>query len=143
MERLTPVVQSIIVRWSNPEDGWGKLNVDGCKGNPGAAGGGGIIRNHAGHMIMAFASFYGICSNNVAEAKAILQGMRMCIDNGFPKIIVESDSMIMVVIINRKSSVPWQIHSIINQIWSLMHIGSFLFVQIFREGNGIADQMAN
>lgn len=119
--------------------GWlGVLNVDGCsKGNTGVAGGGGIIRNHVGHMIMAFASFYDICSNNVAEAKAILQGTNMCIDNGCLKTIVESDSTLMADIINRESNVPWQIHNIIKQIWSLMHRGFFLFFRIFREGNGM------
>lgn len=76
-------------------------------------------------MIVAFASSYGICSKNVA-AKAILQGMSMCIDNGFHKTIVESESTLMVDIINRKNNVPWQIHNII-QIWSLMHREFFLF----------------
>lgn len=114
--------------------GWlGELNVDGCsKGNTGVAGSGGIIRNHVGHnMIMAFASSSGICSNNVA-AKAILQGMSMCIDNGFHKTIVESDSTLMVDIIYRKNNIPWQIHNII-QIWSLMHTEFFLFFSHLQE----------
>lgn len=94
-----------------------KMNVDGCsKGNPGSAGEGGIIRDHHGHMILAFAGYFGICSNNVAEAMAILQGLRICIDRGFLKIIVESDSVMLVNIINKKVRPPWQIHSIMAQI---------------------------
>ncbi|OIT07102.1 hypothetical protein A4A49_24098 [Nicotiana attenuata] len=121
-----------------------KMYVDGCsKGNPGSSGGGGIIRDHRGHMILAFADYFGLCSNNVAEAMAILQGLCICIDRGFLKIIVESDSLMLVNIINNKVRPPWQIHSIMAQIGQLIQKGSFLFVHIFREGNVIADQMAS
>lgn len=45
------------------------MNVDGySKGNPGSAGEGGIIRDHHGHMILAFGDYFGICGNNVAES---------------------------------------------------------------------------
>ncbi|KAK4356619.1 hypothetical protein RND71_025590 [Anisodus tanguticus] len=48
----------------------------GCsKGNPCQAGGEGNLRNNTGNMIMAFAEYYGICINNIAEANAILTGL--------------------------------------------------------------------
>uniref|UniRef100_A0A0V0HQ01 Putative ovule protein n=1 Tax=Solanum chacoense TaxID=4108 RepID=A0A0V0HQ01_SOLCH len=47
----------------------------------------------------------------------------MCIDRGYLMTIVESDSMLLVDIINRKVLRGRYIASIINQIWSLMHKG--------------------
>ncbi|KAM3288258.1 hypothetical protein P3S67_021688 [Capsicum chacoense] len=72
VEQLNLVIHSQAIFWHKPDHGWVKLNVDGCsKGNPGPAVGGGIIRDHAGVMISTFVEFYGECSNNLAEAKAI------------------------------------------------------------------------
>ena len=40
------------VAWQKPPAGWMKLTTDGSAlGNPGRAGGGGVIRNHLGHWI--------------------------------------------------------------------------------------------
>ncbi|CAA7397120.1 unnamed protein product [Spirodela intermedia] len=47
------------------------LNVDGAaRGNPGPAGGGGILRDHTGSIIFAFSYFYNIQTNTAAEAMA-------------------------------------------------------------------------
>ncbi|KAM3342700.1 hypothetical protein P3S68_027666 [Capsicum galapagoense] len=73
VEQLNPVIHYQAIFWHQPNHWWVKLNVDGCsKGNPGPTGGGGIIRDHVGVMISAFAEFYGECCNNLAEAKAML-----------------------------------------------------------------------
>ena len=45
----------INVRWNKPELNWYKLNTDGSSvGNPGKAGGGGLIRNHEGGWVKGF-----------------------------------------------------------------------------------------
>ncbi|OIT27277.1 putative ribonuclease h protein, partial [Nicotiana attenuata] len=88
IEKLSPAIQCQIVYWQKPPVGWVKLNVDGCsKGNPGPAGGGGLIRDHHGVLIGAFAEFYGDCSCNIAEAKAMMRGIKMCISKGFTNVI--------------------------------------------------------
>ncbi|XP_009791070.1 uncharacterized protein [Nicotiana sylvestris] len=72
IEKLSPAIHCQIVYWHKPPTGWFKLNTDGCNnGNPGSAGGGGLIRDHNGVLIGVFAEFYGDCSCNIAEAKAI------------------------------------------------------------------------
>uniref|UniRef100_A0A3Q7JN29 RNase H type-1 domain-containing protein n=1 Tax=Solanum lycopersicum TaxID=4081 RepID=A0A3Q7JN29_SOLLC len=45
--------------------------------------GGGILRNHTGHMIMDFATYFGHSSNNLNKARAINIGLKWCIDHGF------------------------------------------------------------
>lgn len=75
VDRIKPRLHIVPVRWPKPPDGLLKLNTDGCsKGNPGPAGEG-CLRNYMGEMIMAYSDFFGVCSNNVAEAKAILIGV--------------------------------------------------------------------
>lgn len=101
IENLKHCIQFQAVIWRKPEMGWVKFNVDGCcKGNPGTTGGGGMIRNYNGEMIKAFAEFYGQGNNNLAEAKAMLYGVKLCCNCGFSKVIVESDSMLIVNLVN-------------------------------------------
>uniref|UniRef100_A0A7N2KYF6 RNase H type-1 domain-containing protein n=1 Tax=Quercus lobata TaxID=97700 RepID=A0A7N2KYF6_QUELO len=51
-----------------PDLNWFKLNIDGSSiGNPGKAGGGGIIRNQHGNRVRGFARSIGIASSVVAE----------------------------------------------------------------------------
>ncbi|KAG6729530.1 hypothetical protein I3842_01G032600 [Carya illinoinensis] len=86
-----------IVKWSRPPEGWFKLNCDGsCRGNPGNTGGGGIIRDSHGLVKGAFSTYYEYGTNNSAELKAIVEGVRLCKRLHMNNIIIESDSKIVV-----------------------------------------------
>ncbi|MCD7461170.1 hypothetical protein HAX54_045422 [Datura stramonium] len=51
LETCTPKLSIKVVQWQKPNNNLYKLNMDGCaKGGTGRAGGGGILRNHRGHM---------------------------------------------------------------------------------------------
>ncbi|XP_060212219.1 uncharacterized protein LOC132639840 [Lycium barbarum] len=113
------------------------------KGNPGSAGGGGIIRDQTGSMIQAFTEYYGQSSNNIAEANAMLKGIKIYLNAGLSNIVVESKSLWLINIINEKLDPPWQIKQIIEQITSITSAGNFTFAHIFREGNFTADLLAN
>ncbi|XP_059284799.1 uncharacterized protein LOC132038092 [Lycium ferocissimum] len=66
----------IQVKWNPPNNGWVKINSDGCsKGNPGLSGGGGVIRDHLGNLVMAYAMNLNIQTNNYAEAIAMKSGI--------------------------------------------------------------------
>ncbi|XP_060182117.1 uncharacterized protein LOC132611756 [Lycium barbarum] len=144
MENLRPITHSLAVYWHKPSPNWIKLNVDGCsKGNPGSAGGGGIIRDHTGKMIKAFVEFYGQCSNNVAEANAIWKGVNICKDFGLPRVVVESDSLLIINILNGRLKLPWKIREIMSKIMRDTSHGEFVFIHIYREGNSTADMFAN
>lgn len=94
-------------------------------------------------MVKAFADFYGQCSNNVAEAKALLQCIQMCCNIGLLNVVVESDSLLIINMINRKMKTLWRIRLIIEHVWELTKAGNFQFVHTFREGNTTADQLEN
>ncbi|XP_058079899.1 uncharacterized protein LOC131228085 [Magnolia sinica] len=92
------LVDSVIQRLgislaSRPSRGWLKLNVDrSARGNPGEGGGGGICRDEHGSLIFAFHNKYGLVSNTVAEAQAMVDGIEICKDMELSNIEVETDS---------------------------------------------------
>ena len=57
-----------------------KLYTDGCsRGNPGQAGGGGVLRDGVGNFLLAFSSFFGSVTSIQVEACTVLFGVRLCI----------------------------------------------------------------
>jgi len=78
-------------------------------------------------------------SNNMAEAKPLLHGIKLCISKGIFKVIVESGSQLFINMINYKMKAHWHIKHIIDQIVHLSSSGNFVFVHIHREGNMDAD----
>ncbi|MCD7449872.1 hypothetical protein HAX54_001915 [Datura stramonium] len=67
--------------------------MSGSKGYPEVAGGGGIVRYHDSQTLVAFALSMGFAV--ITWQKLTLQGLSMCIDKGYLKTIVESDSMLL------------------------------------------------
>ncbi|KAL6565077.1 hypothetical protein OROMI_016527 [Orobanche minor] len=132
------------VRWSRPQSGWWKLNTDGAaRGNPGDAAAGGIIRDHMGKPLIMFSEFLGVRSNNFAELYAIWRGLEFCIDNHFDKVCVEVDSKIALSLIEHATTTHWQLQSIISKIRDFRGSIEIRFSHIFREGNAVADWLAN
>ncbi|XP_040987723.1 uncharacterized protein LOC121235443 [Juglans microcarpa x Juglans regia] len=87
----------MLVKWSKPPSGWIKLNCNGsCPNNPGSSEGGGILRDMDGNFKVAFSAHFGLGTNNKAELRAILEGIRLCKSLYFSKIIIESDSKLIV-----------------------------------------------
>ncbi|XP_009600785.1 uncharacterized protein [Nicotiana tomentosiformis] len=106
---------TFIVKWTKSRSNCIKVSIDGgSKGNPGSSGGGGVIRNDDDDVVCAFSEFYGDCSKNMAEAKAMLQGIIICKDRINEHIIVE-------ICRQRNCTVS----------------------HIFREGNSVVDILAN
>ena len=134
----------IITRWVWPESNKYKLNADGCsRGNPGDSGGGSLLRDHSGHVLWAVSDFYGHNTNMVAEARALLQGLQKCIEEGFFDVEAEIDSLILVKIVNREVEVPWRIVYEVREIWKLVSQMQFKLSHTYRENNQSADFLAN
>uniref|UniRef100_A0A6N2NJN9 RNase H type-1 domain-containing protein n=1 Tax=Salix viminalis TaxID=40686 RepID=A0A6N2NJN9_SALVM len=72
------------------------LEFDGAsKGNPGQAGAGAVLRNDDGSLICRLREGLGIATNNMAEYRAVLLGMKHALGKGYTKIHVKGDSKLV------------------------------------------------
>ncbi|KAI9195836.1 hypothetical protein LWI28_018560 [Acer negundo] len=107
-----------VLRWLKLGLGRLKLNLDRSSlGNPGPAGGGGVLRGSVGNFIFGFSKSFGSCSNNEVELRAVVEGITICKHLGHDGIDIECDSDVVVA---------W-IWSLICNLW---------------EGNKVADALA-
>lgn len=96
---ILPIVKKkpLLILWRKPVRGRLKLNVDGgCCGNPRAAGGGGILWDSNGDVVVGFSHYYGQATNNIAECKAVLDGLRLCKQLRLRDVLIESDSLVII-----------------------------------------------
>ncbi|XP_060195177.1 uncharacterized protein LOC132624410 [Lycium barbarum] len=126
------------VFWKRPAINFLKINSDGSH-KDGSSGGGGVIRDSQGKMIMAYSIPFDEVSNNVAEAKALLFGIQWSIQNGINSLELETDSMILAAWVKDVFKIPWQVDAIKRALtgtsWSIKHC--------FREANKVADTLAS
>ena len=111
-------------------------------GNPGHAGIGAIGRGSDGDAIFLLSSYKGQHSNNLMGALAIKVAMEQVCTLGWRKTICESDSQIVVDMLNNQKlgDVNWQLASMARQILSLCKsLDSVSFRHIPREWNRVAD----
>ena len=130
--------------WRPPEPGVLKFNVDGAaKGNPGASGIGGVLRNEVGLILGYFSINSGFGSANEAEVKAILKALLFCQQFCFGNLVIESDSTTAVGWVNSHERRPWKLRNEMNKIDSLVASVNCLKVcHVFRESNSLADVLA-
>ena len=132
-----------LVRWEIKETGRLILNTDGCsKGNPGVGGGGGVLRDSFGVPVIAFSAYLGQTTSLRAETWALLIGLQTCKNRGFENIRVQSDSLLLVEIIQQRIQCPWEIRREIRQILKLLEDPAHLS-HCYREANTVADALSN
>ncbi|XP_058068856.1 uncharacterized protein LOC131218191 [Magnolia sinica] len=104
--------------------------------------GGGIYRKEDGELVFAFSHGYGLGTNNKAEFLAIYEGLSICANKGLWNVIVESNSKLVVDMLNRVSQMGWKWYHWVTRITSLDSRGSFRYTHTVREGNRPADGLA-
>jgi ribonuclease HI len=121
-----------------------KLFTDGAsKGNPGRAGGGAVIKSPLNVVLMELSESFGETTNNVAEYRALLLGLKKCKELGIKNLEVFMDSKLIVEQmsgrwkIKNKNLIP--IYSEIKEI----EFNKISFTWIPRKENIHADQLAN
>ena len=78
-----------------------KLFFDGAsKGNPGKAGGGGVIIDPDGKVEIEFSWNIGNDSNNMAEAYRLWQGLKQLQGKGVEEVLVFGDSRVIIQALN-------------------------------------------
>ena len=73
------------------------LNTDGgARGNPGPAGAAYVLRDPDGNIVASAGHFLGETTNNVAEYRALICGLRRALEDGATPLLVCADSELMV-----------------------------------------------
>ncbi|MQL70341.1 hypothetical protein Taro_002661 [Colocasia esculenta] len=133
----------ILVKWVPPSSDY-SLNVDGAsKGNPGINGGGGCVRDSRGNLLCAFAFSYGIGSSIVAESRAIHDGLRLSLERHYPISVLYSDSAVILRAISVGQAPHWAVFPWWRGICDMIRILNPKLVHTYREGNQVADSLAN
>jgi len=128
------------------------INTDGgSRGNPGEGAIGVVISDEKGNVIKTYGERIGICTNNEAEYKALVFGLKKAKQViGKDKIKdyeieVRSDSELLVNQMNGKYKVQDEkIGKLFLEVWNLrVGLSNISFVAIRREENKLADKMVN
>ncbi|XP_019234932.1 PREDICTED: uncharacterized protein LOC109215344 [Nicotiana attenuata] len=144
MENYTPRLKVDKVCWELPGEGWLKVNTDGAsRRNPGRSAIGYCVSNETGDVCYALGKEINEAINTEAEAVAIVDALRFCRLHQYSHVWIQIDSMLMKKIIDGTWKTPWCIADQVEEIMQLLEGCNYIVSHIFREGNKLADQLAN
>jgi ribonuclease HI len=122
------------------------LMVDGAaRGNPGDAGCGAAICDESGAVVKELSRYLGRTTNNVAEYEGLIMGLEELVRLRRKKILVQSDSQLLVRQLNGEYRVKDEkLKTLYQRVMNLLrHFDSYRIVHVYREMNKIADRLAN
>ena len=101
-----------------------------------------MLRCSEGRFILGYSCFFGEMTSLQAELKALIFGVRLAIDRGYSDLQLESDSLVLVQILQGKSRCPWRLQG---DLQDLLKVKRFVrkVSHCFREANKPADRLAN
>lgn len=70
-------------------------------GNPGLAGGGGLLRNENGEWVKGYARAIGYATNVAAELWALRDGIQLCISLKVPTVVLELDAKLVIDLLKK------------------------------------------
>jgi ribonuclease HI len=123
-----------------------RLYSDGaCRGNPGIGGAGAVITDANDNILWEGKEFIGHCTNNIAEYKALILGLKGALAQGYQHLEIYLDSELLANQINGSYKVKNEmLHVLMQEVKSLL--SSFESVQVkhvLRCHNERADKLAN
>ncbi|HNZ32196.1 MAG TPA: ribonuclease HI family protein [Smithellaceae bacterium] len=123
-----------------------KLYTDGaCRGNPGIGGAGAVITDANENILWEGKQYLGHCTNNIAEYKALIMGLKSALQNGYKNMEVYLDSELLARQINGVYKVKNEnLKKLMREVRHLLT--SFESIQVkhvTRCHNAHADKLAN
>ena len=112
-------------------------------GNPGKAGGGGLIRNDKGEWLKGYARNVAFSTSVAAEVWALRDGLRLCIALKLPTVIIELDAKLIVDLLQKSDDPRNCIDALVSDCKT--ELGNIPRVQInhcYREANKCANALA-
>lgn len=129
-----------VLLWEKPRSFC--LNVDGSSLSTGVAGGGCVLRGQSGDVLFAASKLLGVATNVQAEIMALEYGLSLCQEKGFRDIQVDTDTMLLVQMLQGKAPQPWRHRHILARISALLNSTHSSLRHQFREVNAVADALA-
>lgn len=116
-----------------------------ARGNPGPAGVGVYVTDAEGRLVATLAEGIGVATNNQAEYRAVLEGLRLAAERGARRILVRSDSRLLVEQLEGRFRVKNATLQVLHREARRMVRGfdRVAFEHVRREGNTEADALAN
>jgi ribonuclease HI len=123
-----------------------RLSTDGgARGNPGPAAYGYVLEADDGTVLAAHGEAIGVATNNVAEYRAVVEGLRRAVEVGVEDLEVVSDSELIV----HQMRGEWKIkNEALKVLWQQAQeqadrIGKVRYTAVRREHNELADRLVN
>jgi len=117
----------------------------GARGNPGPAAFAYVLETEDGTVLAAHGEAIGVATNNVAEYRALVEGLRKAVDVGIEELEVVSDSELVV----HQMRGEWKIKKdTLRSLWDdaqglAGRIGKVRYTAVRREHNELADRLVN
>ncbi|XP_071914127.1 uncharacterized protein [Coffea arabica] len=134
-----------VLHWflgKKPPPGWFKLNTDASVIH-GRASGGGVVRDHCGRVIFAYYREFGELDVLEAEVQSLREGQAMCAARAVCTLIVESDSKVLVQLVNSEVVSKWTVCNILREIRHFLRQINAPLHHVFCEANSVADALAS
>jgi ribonuclease HI len=117
----------------------------GSRGNPGPAAAAYVLESEDGHVLAAHGEVIGVATNNVAEYRALVEGLRKAAEVGIDELEVVSDSELLV----HQMRGEWKVkNDALRLLWDEAQdladrIGKVRYTAVRREHNELADRLVN
>ena len=123
-----------------------RLSTDGgARGNPGPAAYGYVLETEDGTVLAAHGEAIGVATNNVAEYRALVEGLQKAVEVGVGELEVVSDSELLV----HQMRGEWKIkNEALRMLWEEAQdlaagIAKVRYTAVRREHNELADRLVN
>ena len=123
-----------------------RLSTDGgARGNPGPAAYGYVLETEDGTVLAAHGEAIGVATNNVAEYRALVEGLRKAVEAADGELEVVSDSELLV----HQMRGEWKIkNEALRMLWEeaqdlAADIAKVRYTAVRREHNELADRLVN
>jgi len=123
-----------------------RLSTDGgARGNPGPAAYGFVLETEDGTVLAAEGAPIGVATNNVAEYRGVVEGLRRAVELGIDELELVSDSELIV----HQMRGEWKIkNEALKVLWQEAQeladrIASVRYTSVRREHNELADGLVN
>jgi probable phosphoglycerate mutase len=124
----------------------GRLFTDGgARGNPGPAAYAYVLEADDGTLLAAHGEAIGIATNNVAEYRALVEGLRKAAEVGVDELEVVSDSQLVV----EQMRGAYKVKNVrLRELWEEANeladrLGTVRYTAVRREHNELADRLVN